>query len=204
MSILLNENNKKYVMDWESPSNILKVMEFEPTTWNAQSQQYDYALINTYTFGGGAVSPVWGAWFDTTTQYTTANTVTPMYCDSITNQSGILKKFGSNFEVQTSGWYNVQFSAQLDQTSGAGEHIYIWLRKNGVDVPNSASEVALQGTVAETIPSWNWFIDLNDGDYIQIMYYVTDASVHIKAVAATALKPAIPSVILTMNKIANL
>jgi hypothetical protein len=204
MSVLLTEDNKKYVMDWESPSNALKVMEFEPTTWNAQSQQYNYSLINTYTFGGGAVSPVWGAWFDTTTQTTTVNTPTPMYCDSTTNQSGILKKFGSNFEVQQSGWYNVQFSAQLDQASGAGHRIYIWLNKNGVNVPNSASEVAIQGTTAELIVSWNWFIDLNAEDYIRIMYYVDNANVQIKAQSADALKPAIPSVILTMNKIANL
>jgi hypothetical protein len=204
MSVLLKEDNKKYVIDWESPSSELKVMEFEPTTWNAQSQQYDYSLINTYTFGGGAISPVWGSWYDTTTQYTTADTPTPMYFDSIVNQSGILKKFGSNFEVQTSGWYNVQFSAQLDQDAGSGQHIFIWLRKNGVDVPNTAGEVAVQGTTAESIPSWNYFIDLNDGDYIQIMYLVTDAGTHLKAQAADALKPAIPSVILTMNKIANL
>jgi hypothetical protein len=204
MSILLNENNKKYVMDWESPSSVLKVMEFEPTTWNAQSQQYNYSLINTYTFGGGAVSPVWGSWFDTTTQTTTVNTPTPMYCDSIVNQSGILKKFGSNFEVQTSGWYNVQFSAQLDQASGAGHHIYIWLRKNGIDVPNSASEIAIQGTTAECIAAWNWFIDLNAGDYVNIMYYVDNAAVQIKAATSNGIRPAIPSVILTMNKIANL
>ena len=191
-------------MDWNGPSNDLKVMEFEPTTWNVQSQQYNYVLSNTYTFGPGSFAPIWGSWFDTTTQTTTVNTPTPMYCDSGVASNGISKIYGSNFEVAESGWFNVQFSAQLDQASGAGHHIYIWLRKNGVDVPNSASEIAIQGTTAECVAAWNWFIDLEVGDYINIMYYVDNANVQIKAAGSNGIRPAIPSVILTMNKIANL
>lgn len=201
MSVLLKDNGKKYVMDWNGSSDELKVMEFEIGAYNQAAGQYDYNLVTTHTFGSGAFTPVYGSWYDTTTQTTTANTPTPMYCDSGSG-NGILKKFGSNFEVQVAGTYNVQFSVQLDQASGAGHHIYIWLRKNGVDVPWSASEVAIQGTVAESIPAWNWFIDLAAEDYINIMYYVTDSGVQIKAVGPDALKPAIPSVIVTMNKIA--
>lgn len=202
MSVLLKDNGNKYVMDWNGSSSVLKVMEFEPTTWNAQSQQYDYDLVTIHTFGSGSFTPIWGSWFDTTTQTTTANTPTPMYCDSGIGSNGISKIYGSNFEVSEGGVFNIQFSAQLDQASGSGHHIYIWLRKNGVDVPNSASEIAIQGTVAETVAAWNWFEFLDPGDYINIMYYVDNANVQIKAVAADALKPAIPSVIITMNKIA--
>lgn len=204
MSVVLSDGEKKYIMDWDKSLDVLKVMEFDIGTYNNSAGQYNWDLANTYTFGGSSVSPVYGAWYDTTTQTTTANTPTKMYCNSITANGGISKVYDSNFEVSQPGIYNVQFSAQLDQSSGAGHHIYIWLRKNGVDVPFSASEVAIQGTVAESIPSWNWFIDLQAEDYINIMYYVTDSSVQLKAVASDALKPGIPSVILTMNKIANL
>ncbi len=201
MSVLLSDSNKKYIMDWDKSLDVLKVMEFNIGTYNQAAGQYDWNLAQTHTFGGGSFTPVYGSWYDTTNQTTTANTPTPMYCDSGSG-NGILKKFGSNFEVQAAGTYNVQFSAQLDQASGSGHHIYIWLRKNGVDVPYSASEVAIQGTTAEIIPAWNWFIDLAAEDYINIMYYVTDSGVQIKAVAPDALKPGIPSVIVTMNKIA--
>jgi hypothetical protein len=121
-----------------------------------------------------------------------------MYCDSTAEQNGIIKKFGSNFEVQYDGKYNLQFSAQLDQASGAGHHIFIWFRKNGVDIPYSASEVAIQGTTAESIPSWNFIFDLQAGDYVNVMYSVTDANVHLKAVGPVSPVPAIPSVIITM------
>jgi hypothetical protein len=52
----------------------------------------------------------------------------------------------SRIVVAEQGVYNVQFSAQLDKTSGAAANIYIWLRKNGTNVLNTASKVAIQGT----------------------------------------------------------
>jgi hypothetical protein len=122
-----------------------------------------------------------------------------MYCNSGSG-NGIRKVYGSNFEVQYSGTYNIQFSVQLDQTSGAGHHIFIWFRKNGVDIPWSASEVAIQGSLAESIPSWNFIVDMNAGDYINIMYSVEDTSVYLKAVPANTI-PGIPSVIITMWKL---
>jgi hypothetical protein len=85
----------------------------------------------------------------------------------------------------------------LDQTSGASHYIYIWFRKNGVDIPNSASVVAIQGTTAELVASWNFVITVLGGDYIQIMWAVNNTAVQIVAAPATAFCPAIPSVIAT-------
>jgi hypothetical protein len=122
-----------------------------------------------------------------------------MYCNSGSG-NGITKVYDSNFEVDYAGTYNIQFSVQLDQTSGAGHHIFIWFRKNGVDIPYSASEVAIQGTLAESIPSWNFIVDMEPGDYINIMYSVTNTNVYLKAVAPNSI-PGIPSVIITMWKL---
>jgi hypothetical protein len=121
-----------------------------------------------------------------------------MYCDSTSYENGIEKKFDSNFEVQQAGKYNLQFSVQLDKASGSGEHIFIWFRKNGVDEPWSASEVAIQGTTAEQIPSWNYIFDLDAGDYVNVMWLATDEHVELKSVTAGPIVPAIPSVIITM------
>lgn len=204
MSVVLKDGNRKYVMDWDGTSDVLKVLEFQIGTWNTQSNQYNYNLVNTHTFsGGGLFTPIWGSWYDDAIQTTTVDTPTKMILGHGSG-SGITKLSNTDFEVNDSGIFNIQFSAQLDQASGAGHHIYIWLRKNGTDVPWSASEIAIQGTTAELIAAWNWFEPMNVGDKISIMYYVDNDVVQIKAVAPTALKPGIPSVILTMNKIANI
>jgi hypothetical protein len=120
-----------------------------------------------------------------------------MLCNSTGTQSGIVKNTNKDFQVQYDGVYNIQFSVQLDQTSGAGHHIFIWFRKNDVDIPWSASEVAIQGSLAESIPSWNFVVDMNAGDHLNVMYLVTNANVYLKAQAPNTI-PGIPSVIVTM------
>lgn len=105
----------------------------------------------------------------------------------------------SQIFVDDPGVYNIAFSAQLDNTSGGSHLIWIWIRINGVDVPNSASQVRLKGTDGELVAAWNFMADLKSGDYIQLMYSADDTSVQILAQAAVAPVPAIPSVILTVS-----
>jgi uncharacterized protein (DUF736 family) len=95
--------------------------------------------------------------------------------------------------------YNVQFSAQLDKTAGGVGLIWIWLRKNGVDVPDSAGQIRIQGNNAEVLAAWNYLVQLNAGDYIEIMWEVDDTTVQILYDPATAVHPAVPSVILTVS-----
>jgi hypothetical protein len=110
----------------------------------------------------------------------------------------------SKIVVANAGIYNFQFSLQLDKASGAAGHTYIWARVNGVDVPYSASEVAIQGTTAEAIPAWNFVLSMNATDYFQLMWSVDDTNIQLKAVAAAAPVPAIPSVILTATFVSAL
>jgi hypothetical protein len=75
----------------------------------------------------------------------------------------------------------------------------LWFRLNGVDVPDSASQIRIQGSNAEIFSSLNYFFDLNAGDYVEIMYSVDDLSIQILAEAASAPHPGIPSIILTVS-----
>jgi|688.fasta_scaffold02349_34 hypothetical protein len=197
MSVVLRNDDHKYFLDWNKVTNELQLTEWDYVHVGNKSV---LQLSATYSVGMGiSGSPIYGSWYDTTNQTTTANTPTPMYCNSGSG-NGITKVYDSNFEVDYAGTYNIQFSVQLDQTSGAGHHIFIWFRKNGVDIPYSASEVAIQGTLAESIPSWNFIVDMEPGDYINIMYSVTNTNVYLKAVAPNSI-PGIPSVIITMWKL---
>jgi len=99
------------------------------------------------------------------------------------------------------GYYNFQFSVQLDKTSGGDGLVYIWARVNGVDIPHSASQVRLQGNNAELIAAWNFVQSMAAGDYFELMWSVDDTSVVILAQAAAAPVPAIPSVILTVTQV---
>lgn len=195
MSIILKHTDYKYILDWDEPLEQLKVLTFSYSTWNQSQQQYDMVLSKV-----DYVGPLYGSWYSTISQYAVAaNTASFMTCNETAEEKGIVRD-GNHFKVLYRGIYNMQFSAQVDKTSAASEHIYIWFRKNGVDVPYSASEVGIQGSLAETIPSWNFIFNLEANDYIDIMYSVTNIDVHLKAVAPNAI-PGIPSVIVTMFKV---
>ena len=200
MAILLNDNGYKYVLNWNPSTTNLELLKYGLTTFDYPSGEYLKTLLETTVIGGSSFgSPIHGSWYDDANQTTTANTTTPMYVYHGSG-TGISIVDNSKLKVDYAGTYNIQFSAQLDKSSGSGAHIFIWFRKNGVDIPWSNSEVAIQGSLAEAIPSWNFIVDLVANDYIQVMYQVTNSSVYLKAVTAGTM-PGIPSVIVTMWKL---
>ena len=142
----------------------------------------------------------YGLFFDTTTQLgTTINTAKAITFNTTDLSNGVyLGTPTSRVYVDTPGIYNYDLSFQLDKTSGGVGSFYIWFRLNGVDVANSASYIQIQGNNAEIFSSLNYFFDLNAGDYVEIMFSVSDLSVELAAFAAAAPVPAIPSIILTV------
>ena len=146
-------------------------------------------------------SPRYGSFYDTTTQTAAAiNTAYAITFNTTDLSSGVTRGSPtSRIYVDRPNVYNVQFSAQLDKTSGGVGLVWIWLRKNGVNVPDSAGQVRIQGNDAEIVTAWNYLVQLNAGDYIEIMWEVDDTSIQILYDAATAVHPAIPSVILTVT-----
>lgn len=99
------------------------------------------------------------------------------------------------------GIYNFMFSAQIDKTSGGTANIWFWGRKNGTNIAESASRIQIQGNNAETVATVNFYVEMSNGDYFELMYAVSDVSVIVLAEAATAVVPGVPSVILTVNQV---
>jgi hypothetical protein len=104
----------------------------------------------------------------------------------------------SRVYVDRPGEYNIQFSAQFVSGSGGAKNIYIWPRINGVDVPQSATKITMQGASHAYLAAWNWVLRLNRNDYIELMWAANNTNVTILAEAATGFSPAVPSVILTV------
>ena len=146
----------------------------------------------------------YGQFYDTTTQTAAAiNTAYAMTFNTSSNRYGVYidPVNTSHVKVTRPAVYNMQFSLQLDKTLGGVGLFYVWGRINGVDIPNSASQVRIQGNNAEIFVAANLFVSMSNGDYFQLMWSVDDTSVQILASAAAPPVPAIPSVILTMTQV---
>jgi len=143
----------------------------------------------------------YGTFYDTTTQTAAAiNTAYAITFNSTNLSNSVyIGSPTSRIYVAKDGVYDLQFSAQLDNTSGGNHLVFIWLRINGVNVANSAGQVRLKGTDGELVTSWNYVEQLRAGDYAELMWSVSDTAVQILAQAAAAPVPAIPSVILTVT-----
>ena len=180
-------------------------------TINPDCSALFYAVSNTLweeLQGFGRSVPIlhFGAFSDTTTQVVTSiNSAIAMTFNTTDLANGVaVGSPTSRLVVSEQGVYNVQFSAQLDKAAGSTGIIHIWLRKNGTNVPNTSSKVAIQGTAAETVAAWNFLVQLEPTNYVELMWSSDDANVILHAASATSVYPAIPSVICTVTQVNNL
>lgn len=148
----------------------------------------------------------YGSFYSTQTQAaTTAGTAASKAITyNNTNETyGIYLDPADNSKVKVSrpAIYNVQFSIQVDKTSGGNGLFYIWPAINGTAVPDSGCLVQIQGNNAEIFSAANYFLPLSNGDYFQLYFAVSDLSVQLEHFAATGVVPAIPSIILTVMQV---
>ena len=143
----------------------------------------------------------YGQFLDTTSQIPAAiNTPYAVTFDTTDVSNGVyIGSPTSRVYVDERGIYNFLFSIQLDKTTGGVGLIWIWPRINGVDVPNSNSQLRLQGNDNEQLATIGYFFKLNAGDYVEIMYAVDDVTVQLTSFASSAFYPAVPSIILTVS-----
>jgi len=183
---------------------------FDSDAWDGvgfKSSKLSGANLKTQVQGWAGKN--FGSFYDSTTQTCASGTIQAMETassDSFNNGVFVgtdifVKK--TLFSVADPGVYNVQFSAQFNRTSGgSSKTISIWLRKNGIDVPNTATHISVQANAGKLVAAWNFFIDIGSTDAIQIMWSQDDAIDILYQSADLALPhPAIPSVIVTINQL---
>lgn len=196
-----------------------------PQQWNPQYQDQFSNILRLYfnriddfiarLAVSGAVDPSLinfpcGAFHDTTTQTQTATSTAKAITFNATDYSnGVsIGTPTSRIVVSSAGYYNFQFSAQLDKASGATASTWIWPKVNGANITASASKVSIQGTTAENVPAWNFVLPLNANDYFELYWMTDDTAVQLKYEAGFGTAPnnvpEIPSVILTTTFVSAL
>lgn len=145
------------------------------------------------------------SYFDTTTQANpVADAVNLFTYNSVVSEQAITRgEPTSKIYVAQTGVYNFQFSAQLDKTGGSASAVYIWPRINGVNLPDSATKIVIDGPNNEIVAAWNFVLVLQANDYFELAWQAADTNVVIPYVAASGNIPAIPSIIMTVVWVSN-
>jgi hypothetical protein len=168
----------------------------------------------TVSSGSSTSTGYYGSFFDTTTQtHTSADTAKAMTLNQTppaagTEASGVSIVSGSRITVANAGVYNIQFSAQLDNSDSQEHDADIWIALNGTTVANSNTQVTVPNSHGSTngnaVAAWNFVLTLAAGDYIELMWSVQDVSISLPTYSAVSPHPATPSLIVTVSQVAVL
>lgn len=120
--------------------------------------------------------------------------------------SGITRTSSSRYTIVTPGVYLITFSgiAALAATP-ANKHLEIWLRVNGSDIANSNTRVELATVNVEMTVAVSFIQTFAAGQYFELWTWGDDTDCRWLATAAAVgpVRPAVPSVIMTVNMISR-
>lgn len=156
-----------------------------------------------------AFDNAYGGFSDGTDQTGSISAGTVMTFDTIDVADGVTLVSSSRITVPNTGKYNLQFSSQFKNTNNAQEDVTVWLRINGVDLANSATQYTIPARKSASIfgygvASLTFLLDLTANDYVEIVWLPTATTVTLEHLPAsvTPAYPAIPSIIATMVQVA--
>ena len=142
--------------------------------------------------------------FDKTSDQSPAvtNTAYAVTFDSTRLSNGVtIGTPASRIVVPVSGLYQFQASVQLTSSSSSSKDIWVWFRKNGTDLANSARIVTSDinnGYISLVV---NEPISLNANDYVEVVFAASNTAVSIDNVPSTAFAPAAPAVVLEVTQV---
>lgn len=107
----------------------------------------------------------------------------------------------SRIVVPESGLYQFDTQVQLTSGSSSDKNVWVWFKKNGTTIPNSARIVTININGGFVPVSLVEVVSLDANDYVEIAFAASSTNVTISTVAATAFAPAAPAVLLEVTQV---
>lgn len=125
---------------------------------------------------------------------TVINTATVIPIDSTIEANGVTITSGSRITFASAGVYSITINYQVTSGSSSQKNLWLWYRRNGVDVPGSSIiNTTVTNGASQTISRTNFF-NINAGEYIELYMAGDSVNITLDATPATAFAPSSPSV----------
>ena len=145
--------------------------------------------------------------FNTADQtFAAINTAYPVVFNATYLNNAVRLQAGSTSKVEVSigGVYNFQYSGQVKTSSAGDKNLYLWVARNGTNIGYSTHAWTFHDNNHYAEISWNFNIDLDIGEYIELQIASDSTAIRLDAEAATSPHSGIPSGVLAVNFIAPL
>lgn len=157
--------------------------------------------------GGQYIDCPNGLFFNTADQtFAVINTAYPVVFNATYLSNAVQLQSGSTSRVEAlvGGVYNFQYSGQVLSSSSSAKEMAIWIRRDGADIGYSTRVFTDSDNNHRNTTSWSFNIDLQAGQYIEIVAAVTSTDLWLDAAAAASPKTAVPSSVMSVNFISPL
>ena len=160
--------------------------------------------------GGANIQFPYGAFQSSVDQTAVVNTATVMTFNVTDYSNAVSVVSSSRMTVTTAGIYDLQWSGQFENTDTQLHDASVWIRINGTDVVGSNSLTSVPnkhgGINGHTIAAWNYFIELQANQYVELWWSTDDVQVSLQAYAAGTgpTRPTTASVIATLTFVSAL
>jgi hypothetical protein len=132
----------------------------------------------------------------------TANTV-QFDTTEISNGVSIVAGNTSRLQVNQSGLYQIDVSAQVDASGGgfSSGTMYMWLKKNGSDIADSTRRQGVLGSAPSATISFTLSVSLDANDYIEVAFAGSSTNLKFDSTTATAFAPSTAAVLVGVTQI---
>jgi len=107
----------------------------------------------------------------------------------------------SQIIVPESGLYQFDATVQLTSGSSSSKNIWVWWKKNGTAIANSARLVTSDVNNGYIPIALNETVSLATNEYVELAFAADSTNVTVDSVAATAFAPAAPAVVLSVTQV---
>lgn len=107
----------------------------------------------------------------------------------------------SQIIVPESGLYQFDATVQLTSGSSSSKNIWVWWKKNGTAIANSARLVTSDVNNGYIPIALNETVSLAANEYVELAFAADSTNVTVDSVAATAFAPASPAVVLSVTQV---
>jgi hypothetical protein len=193
------------ITDLTSGSALIGTELFE-SVQTASSVKLTASQIKQYVLSNAYIQCV-----DLTDQTAVVDTPTPVKFNTtvVSNNISVTNNGSGNptrITFANNGLYNVSVNLQIDNSAGADYTLRIWQRINGVDLAATSSIVSVpKATDGGTdVFELNTLVQMTAGQYLEIMYAVSNVALTLRFDAATTspyVSPTVPSAIFIATQV---